>query len=77
MVHIKDVVIGDYVKYNGKLVKVAETNFVTKKGFISPHTKSHEIIIDGVQASCYAVEEFIVINNIAVNVVDALGYASY
>ena len=50
-----------------------ETNFVTKKGFISPHTKSHEIIINGVQASCYAVEDFIVINNIAVNVVDALG----
>jgi hypothetical protein len=73
MVHIKDIVIGDYVKYYGKRIKVAETKIVTKRGFVSPHTKSHDIVIDGVQASCYAVEEFIIINNIAVNVVDALG----
>ncbi len=73
MVLMKDVVKGDFVKYNGKRVKLAELNHINKQGFIGPKTKSLEIVIDGVQASCHAVEKFIVFNKVAVNVVDALG----
>jgi hypothetical protein len=73
MVHIKDVVKGDFVRYNGKRLKVADSVMIHKQGFISPHTKSGEIVIDGVHSSCYATEEFMFINNVAVNIVDALG----
>ncbi len=73
MVFMKDIVNGDYVKYMGKRVKVSDISYMNKKGFVSPHTKSHEIVINGVQASCYASEKFVFANNVAVNVADSLG----
>jgi hypothetical protein len=73
LVHIKDIVDGDIVKYKGKKINVTGRAFASKRGIISPHTKSGQIVIDGVQASCYATEEFMFINNIAMNTFDALG----
>lgn len=73
LVHIKDIVDGDIVKYKGKKINVTGRGFASKRGIISPHTKSGKIVIDGVQASCYATEEFMFINNIAMNTFDALG----
>jgi hypothetical protein len=73
LVFMKDIVKGDFVKYNGKRVKVADINFVNKRGIIAPMTKSGEIVIDGVQASCYGVEKFFLNAKVAVNVVDELG----
>jgi hypothetical protein len=73
MVFMKDIVKGDFVKYNGKRVKVADTIFVNKRGIVAPMTKSGEIVIDGVQASCYAIEKFLVHAKVAVNIVDSLG----
>jgi hypothetical protein len=73
IVPIKDVVIGDYVKYNGKRVKVEQISSKQKKGFVSPMTKSCEIIIDGVQASCCTDKYTLVVLKPLVDVVDALG----
>lgn len=73
MVFMKDIVKGDFVKYNGKRVKVIDINFANKRGIIAPMTKSGEIVIDGVQASCYGVEKFFLNAKVAVNIVDELG----
>jgi hypothetical protein len=73
MIPIQNVKIGDFVKYNGKRVKVEQISILQKKGFVSPMTKSCEIIIDGVQASCCTDKYTLAVLKPLVDAVDALG----
>jgi len=73
LIAIQDVKMGDFVKYNGKRVKVSEIAMVRKKGFVSPMTKSCEMVIDGVQASCCTDKYTLAVLKPLVDAVDALG----
>jgi len=73
MIPIQKVKCGDFVKYNGKRVKVEQISILQKKGFVSPMTKSCEIIIDGVQASCCTDKYTLAVLKPIVDVVDTLG----
>ena len=73
MIPIQDVTMGDFVKYNGRRIKVAEIAIVRKKGIVSPMTKSCEIVIDGVQASCCTDKYTLAALKPLIDAVDALG----
>jgi hypothetical protein len=73
LIPIQDVRTGDFVKYNGKRIKIAEIAMIRKKGIVSPMTKSCEIVIDGVQASCCTDKYTLTVLKPLVDAVDALG----